>query len=455
MMTFLLIIGVFAVLSMATTLSVEELGEQLETKRKAYFDLFDSFEKKKLADGSESPVIPSEKIKELEDMRGEIDEIGKQYTETKSQVDFAEQQRREREEKANNRLGGQRGNDPDPNDGARMQKSIAEYYMESEQFKNRSKAPFYFGDFDEGKNASHEDLQRFEAPLAIQTKGAALERGTKATMTTTSDGYPPETLREGALTFSAQKPPQIVDTLPMRRTQQTAIKFMHETVFTNTAAAVAEGAAPSEATLTYAEVSKSIERVSVFITATEEQLDDVPGMQDIINQRLLLMIRQEMDIQVMTAAGSGSDLTGIENLSGIQTQAKSTDPTFDAIRKAMTKVRVTGRANPDRIYLHSNDYEAIRLTRTADGLYIMGNPMTEPRPMLFGLPVIENDVQTENTGIVLDSFYTTIVMRTGLELAMTDSHASNFTSHILTIRGSVRLGLECRRDASVCEVTGI
>ena len=64
---------------------------------------------------------------------------------------------------------------------------------------------------------------------------------------------------------------------------------------------------------------------------------------------------------------------GVLSTVGIQTQAKSTDPTPDAIYKAMTKMEVVGQAMPSAVVLHPNDWQEIRLLRTTDGIYIWGH----------------------------------------------------------------------------------
>ena len=47
---------------------------------------------------------------------------------------------------------------------------------------------------------------------------------------------------------------------------------------------------------------------------------------------------------MLSGSGTGQNLLGIYNTSGIQTQAKGADTIPDAIRKAITKARTVGHA---------------------------------------------------------------------------------------------------------------
>jgi HK97 family phage major capsid protein len=128
----------------------------------------------------------------------------------------------------------------------------------------------------------------------------------------------------------------------------------------------------------------------------------------------------------------------------------------DAIFKAMTKVRVTGRALPTHILLHPNDWQQIRLLRTADGLYIWGNPSEAGVERIWGLPVVQNESLTENAGLV-GSFmaaWIQLVERRGITVEM-GFVGSNFTEGKQTLRASGRWALPVYRPAAFCTVTGI
>lgn len=276
------------------------------------------------------------------------------------------------------------------------------------------------------------------------------------TLMTQAAGWAPESLRMPGYVPSAQRIPTVLDAIPMGTTGQAAVVYMEETTFTNNAAGRAEGANNAgEAALALTQQTANVREFAVWLPVTREQMDDVPQVQGYINNRLPLMLRQVMSAAILTGAGAPS-FTGIIGLAGVQTQAKGADPTPDAIHKAMTLVSVTGRANPNVTIWHPNDWQDVRLLRTADGIYIWGSPSEAGPERIWGLPVVQDSACTENTALVGDfANFTELAMRQGIQLEVSDSHAGLFIQRTLAILATVRAALVVYRPAAICQVTGI
>jgi HK97 family phage major capsid protein len=230
---------------------------------------------------------------------------------------------------------------------------------------------------------------------------------------------------------------------------------MEETTFTNAATEIAEAGTYPEATLALTEQSSLVRKIAVYLPVTEEQLQDEAQVRTYIEQRLGFMVRQRLDQQLISGNGTPPNLRGMLNIAGIQTQAKGADPTPDAIYKAMVKVRVTGQAEPNLVIMHPNDWMDIRLLRTADGLYIWGNPSDAGPERVWGLPVSSAQAATENTAIVADTNYMSLATRRGLDVQVSNSHGTYFVEGKLAIRADMRVAFVVYRPAAICTVTGI
>lgn len=399
--------------------TINELDFELNRLREGYKSRYDSFPTKTLADGTEAKDIPAEAVKELRDLQADMEAKGNLLNDLRN----AERVALEAAE------GLKAGGTPVNRVALPAQAKAVDILTAARSM--------------EGYEADYESTKNWLRGL-----------GMKATMTT-SAGYAPEVLRTGDVVPAISRPPQLIDFLPMVQTTQNSIKFMAQTTRTNAAAPKAEVTAVDEATIVYTEQTDTIEKIGVFLPVSDVQLEDEPMARSMVDNDLVLMVRQVLDEQVTVGSGTPPALRGLYNATNIQTQAKGADVTMDAIHKAITLIRVTGRAQAGVIALHSNDWQEIRLTRTADGIYILGNPNDAGAQQLWGLPVVLTEALTEGNGLVFDPAYVRLVMRTGVNIAISDSHASNFIASVQTIRATVRAGLLKLRGQAACRVTGI
>jgi HK97 family phage major capsid protein len=278
----------------------------------------------------------------------------------------------------------------------------------------------------------------------------------RKTLMETGAGFAPESVRTGRVIESAQRRPMVDDMIPQTTTTQAAVVYMEETTFTNNAAEAAEGAQYGEAALVFTERSDTIRKIGTFLPVTDEQLEDEPQIQSLINNRLALMVRLRREAQLLAGNGTAPNLLGFYNKTGIQTQAKGSDPVPDAIYKAMTKVRHTGYADPTAVILHPNDWQDIRLLRTTEGIYIWGSPAEAGPERVWGLPVVATSAATENTGLVGDfQLYSELHFKRGITLKVSDSHSDYFIKGKQAIRADERLALAIYRAAAFCTVTSI
>lgn len=271
----------------------------------------------------------------------------------------------------------------------------------------------------------------------------------------TTAGWEPESTRTGIMIDAVTRPIQVTDIIPAGNTGMAAVVYMEETTRTHAAAEMNEGAAYAEATFALTEKSVTVRKLGTSIPVTDEQLEDVPMVQGYLDQRLRFGLRQRLDSQILIGDGIAPNITGILNTTGIQTQAKGADPTPDAVYKAKTLVQLIGRAQPNAVVFHPNDWQQIRLLRTSDGIYIWGSPSETGPERIWGLPIVISDALPENTALIGDfANFSQLFERRGIEVKV-GLNASDFTTGKQTIRADLRVAFVVFRPAAFATITGI
>jgi len=407
--------------------ALKEAEGKLEAAQKSLADVFAEagpdmdMAKVKSVDGDSKAKVDWIRAK-----NAELDELGVKVDGLREVAKAAERSR-ELEAKGEKAPGALTGDGSDGRRGVEA-KSLGDLFTDSPAYKRR-----------QGQNGP-------EAHLDIEVK----------TLMSTTVGWAPETTRTGRVVDYATRPIQIIDIIPGNTTSQSAVVYMEETTFTNNAAERSEGGAFAESALALTERSSTVRNISTWLPVTDQQLEDETMARGYINNRLPFMLRQRLDGQILTGNGTAPNLTGINNTSGIQTQAKGSDPVPDAVYKAMTLVKVTGRAMPNAVVMHPNDWQDVRLLRTADGIYIWGSPSEAGPARIWGLPVVESDAQTENTGLVGDfANYCELVTRRGIDVQVSNSHGDYFIHGKQAIRADVRVAFVVYRPAAFATVTSI
>jgi HK97 family phage major capsid protein len=346
--------------------------------------------------------------------------------------------------------------------GADLQRTELKYtvakHQEREQELSRPAEPVYHGADVERKSWAQRfvESKEFKTGRSTRTNVPLMLDIDIKTLMTTAAGFAPESVRSGLVVDKATRPIQVLDLIPTFAINQAAFVYMEETTRTHSAAEKGEGVAYAESAFAYTQRTSTVRKITDSIPVTDEQLDDEMQVRGILEQRLAFGLRQRLDGQILVGDGIAPNLLGINNVSSIQTQAKSTDPTIAAFLKALTKVRFTGRATPTGAVFHPNDWQDVLLTQNANGDFLFGNPFMGAGPTsLFGIPVALSDAQTENTALIVDfANFTMLHDRKGVSV-MLGYVADQFKEGEQTLRAEMRVAFTVTRAAAVCTLTGI
>ena len=292
----------------------------------------------------------------------------------------------------------------------------------------------------------------------------------------TSNNFPPEVLRQpGILESALRDPDAVIGLFDQIETDQNSFAYMEETTFTNASAEQAEEATTAEAALDFTEKTASIRKIGVFLPVTEELLADVSGIQGYVNSRLATMMKLRLDSQLLSGDGTAPNIEGIldagkTNVDAIAYGSYSGElKQLGALYQAITNIRTGGFVEPDAIVMHPNDwYQVVTsisdFAGTSSAGYAAKNPLfvvgggfgDAPQPRIWGIPVVPSTAIAENT-VLVGRFgggeAAHVVMRQGIDLAVSDSHSDFFLKGKLAIRATMRVGLAVYRQEAFSKIT--
>lgn len=305
--------------------------------------------------------------------------------------------------------------------------------------------------------AAHKGLSELKAGLrtSVQIDLPGLDFKTLVTLTDMS----PQRDRLDLVTMAVEER-TVADLLVQGATTRAGVEYYEETTLTNNAATVAEGVAKPESALGWTLRQEPIRKIATWIPATDEVLDDNPFLESQIRGRLTYMVQRVEEAQILSGNGSGQNLTGLLNRSGIQTYAKqASEDNPTAIYKAMQLIRGSagaGFAEPTGVVLNPTNWTAIATARTADGLYIWGHPSDVGPDRLWGKTVRQTTGITAGTALV-GAFrpHGEVLRRTGISVTLSTEHATNFTENKVTILAEERLGLAVYRPSAFATATAL
>lgn len=251
----------------------------------------------------------------------------------------------------------------------------------------------------------------------------------------------------------------VADLMLQGATDRGQFEYYEETTFTNTAATVAEGGTKPDMTLAWTLRTETVRKIAESIAATKESLDDVQWLESQLRGRLSYAVKRTEEAQLLTGGGTGTDLTGLLNRSGIQTQALAADTRPDAFYKAMQKVRGSagsGFAEPTALVIHPADWTETKLIKTTTGEYINGGFAEEGPDRMWGLEVRQTTAITEGTALI-GAFrpHAEVVRREGITIIMSTEHSTYAIENKVLFIAEERLGLAVYRPSAFCTITGV
>lgn len=263
------------------------------------------------------------------------------------------------------------------------------------------------------------------------------------------------------------QPNNIAPLMPQGTTDAMTVRYPKETVNARGAATVAEAGTKPEADIVFTAVDEPMRKIAVLLPLTDESLEDEPFLRAYLNARLGLFVKMEEDRQLLDGNGGATppQIIGLLRRSGINTTTSyslaGSNPDqalIDGVFKAAMRVRESFLA-PDAFVLRAATWEVMRLAKDANRQYLLGPPSEEGEARLWGLKGVLNEnmpaITATNKPVLVGAFGTAamVIRRSGIELAVSDSHSTFFAENKVMLRAEERLGMAVFRPQGFSTVT--
>lgn len=363
--------------------------------------------------------------------------------------------------------GASQGNQP-VRDGRRAQ-TLGQMFLQSEGYTKAAESGLF-----EGQRVPEFQFQiKGMSMLDLLTKDNLLYSGSGDPGTGTGDPtvmmepFESRTRLAGIMPI-LRHPNTFLDVVPRLPTDDEILEWVKESSFTNGATMIGEATAitgttglkPSS-TMAFTVETSFVRDVAHWMVVTNKMLRNKSAIRGMIDRNLRLGLDLVIEQQILSGDGTGNNLLGLlDSGTGIQLRAQGGDSIPDAIRRAITMVRVTGFAQPSDLFMHPLDWETVDLLRdeaggSADtGTYIWGGPVRQGQATMWGIPVRQTVNIPQGTVLLGDMSQCTLFdrQRTNITVGRVDNQ---LIRNIQTVLAEAALAFVCFRPDAFCQITGI
>jgi HK97 family phage major capsid protein len=346
--------------------------------------------------------------------------------------------------------GGKSGDDVRDRDGRRLVGEPSKRIIDSDAYKGLVASGELTSSAALGVKRLGEALKKDEFK-ALLTGAADLSGG--AFITPDRIGYYPLPLR----------PITLLDLITVGDTTSDLVEYVRQTSVTIAAGNVPEatdvtgtsGTKP-QSDMAFDVVQTGVKQIAHWMAATRRALADVGQLRTIIDQVLRYGLDRRLEDQVLAGDGTGENLRGILNTTGLQSVPAGPQSHADKVHFGITKV-LLANFQATGVVMNPLDWETIRLSREdtggpGTGAYIFGPPSQAGVETLWGRAVAQSPAIPQGTALVGDLRAAILWVREGVQILASDSHADFFIRNLVAVLAENRAAFGVPYPQAIAEV---
>ena len=190
--------------------------------------------------------------------------------------------------------------------------------------------------------------------------------------------------------------------------------------------------------------SQKVEKITAYITITDEMLDDVEQMRTLINNKLTTELNKALEQGVFDGSGVSPILNGIDTVSpvfaaGVFAATVDNANEIDVLQVASNQIELAEQDMATAILMHPSDVTSLLLTKmsSTDKRYVERLQMIAGTLSFDGIPVVKTTLVTQGEFLMGDFTKAKVDFKQGVTIEV-GYNADNFVKNYKTIRGEVR-----------------
>jgi HK97 family phage major capsid protein len=269
----------------------------------------------------------------------------------------------------------------------------------------------------------------------------------KALTTTTAAGLLRQPYRDEMVRLPRERF-VVEDLIPIIPVQEGSVDYPVQSVRTNNAAPVAEGALKPTSDYAWTTANVPIRTLAHITKLSRQAVDDAPRLVAEVDAEMRYGLGLVKERQYLYGAGTGQNMHGIVPqaaafaVPGSVVAGDIILPTrVDVLRLAMLQL-ATSLYPADGIVLNDLDWGLIELTKTTDGAYLFAQPQGSVGARMWGLPVVTTPAMVAGDFLVGAFGYAArIYKRMGVEVLISTENEDDFVKNMATMRAEERAAI--------------
>lgn len=251
----------------------------------------------------------------------------------------------------------------------------------------------------------------------------------------------------------SERAPQIASLFAQGTTASNLVRLVRETVTSNSAAVVTEGAHKPWSEIQVAPHDFPVRDIATLLPVTEDILEDVPAMASYLSMRLTKFVALAEEDEILNGDGTGAHLEGILETAGTTEADQGQDTLATAVMKLMAATFAASFIDPTWVVMSPTtwaNYVTERETANGGlGAYLAGGASGAPSRRIWDLPITVSPALSDNVVLLGNPSAGMVFRKGGIRVESSSGYGTFFGEDLVAVRAKVRTAFALFRPQAI------